>query len=227
MLNLGSYSLADDRCGEGVFGEQWLIAVHHSFERFSFRWEVSPGDLPGSSLSGCAGVCGVPRGQPQAVMAPHPAIAWVPRESWGLQPALQGLFMLGRKGAFWCCRKCWVPKIRHVRVAGGALNLLPVYFGICNWIIFTIYSRLWMSSKFLSSQIWSILKSAVLAGDHKQAVTMVSPCKAWLCDTDSGLLKCYILSFPINLTSLIDLYVTSSEPCILSTHWLYLFLYLD
>lgn len=43
----------------------------------------------------------MPRGQPQAVIAPSPAVASVPRESQGLQRALciMKLFMRGGKGA--------------------------------------------------------------------------------------------------------------------------------
>lgn len=44
--------------------------------------------MPDCSLSGCAGVSRVPRGQPQSVTAPGRKTAGVPRESRGLQPAV-------------------------------------------------------------------------------------------------------------------------------------------
>lgn len=101
LLNLGSYTRADDPWRESIFREQRFIAAHHSFERVSLKGEVSPADLPAWSLSGGAGVCRVPRGQPQAGIAPRQALAGVPRDRRGLQPALgvTKLLMLGGRGA--------------------------------------------------------------------------------------------------------------------------------
>lgn len=80
LLNLGSYTLAMVLVGK---------AYAESNVSFLFITPLKVFPLRGRSvleicllhLSGPAGVCWMPGGKPQAVIAPHPAIAGVPGAS--------------------------------------------------------------------------------------------------------------------------------------------------
>lgn len=153
---------------DALSSEQLLISVDFFFGKYSGKWRESflVIYLYGLYLFVPEQVAWRPASGPGCFLSSKDC---APRGNEGLQPALHFLkfLMLPGKVVSLCCTKCWEANISCVIGAERALNLL-VCFGIYSWKILTIYRSLWNSCNFL--QVWSILKLAVLAGDHNQSV---------------------------------------------------------